>query len=213
MTHGATLNRHFGRAAGTCAALAFALILPVPVPASARAPRQAQAAAPDEDLERGVRLLAQGDAEGAAEALRARMRELAERLEAFATTRPNDPEAGEWGEHAGTLRHYGRMPAEGEVADPVLRRNQTTKKAVITFKPEPGYPAEAREQGIEGVVRLRAVLMSDGRVRHIIALRRLPGGLTERSVAAARKIRFEPATVDGSPVAQYVVLEYKFEIY
>jgi TonB family protein len=144
---------------------------------------------------------------------RARMRELADRLEAFAAAQPNNPEAEGWREHAGTLRHYGRPPAERDNALAVYAAGQLTKKAVITSKPEPGYTEEARQQGVEGVVRLRAVLMPDGRVRHVIPLRRLPAGLTEKCVAAARKIKFVPASIDGTPVAQYVVLEYNFNIY
>lgn len=142
---------------------------------------------------------------------RARMRELADRLEALAAARPNAPEAEDWREQAGTLRHYGRP--RDEAGGEIFSAGQLTKKAVITFKPEPGFTEEARQQGVEGVVRLRAVLMPDGRVRHIIPLRRLPAGLTEKCVAAARKIRFVPAAVNGSPVAQYVMLEYNFRVY
>jgi TonB family protein len=57
------------------------------------------------------------------------------------------------------------------------------------------------------------VLAADGTVRHILILKSLSYGLTERAVAAARKIRFEPATMNGVPVSQYVVLEYNFNIY
>jgi hypothetical protein len=33
------------------------------------------------------------------------------------------------------------------------------------------------------------------------------------AVAAARRIRFEPAQKDGRVVAQYVILDYNFNIY
>jgi TonB family protein len=143
---------------------------------------------------------------------RARMRELADRLEALAAARSSAPEAEDWREKAGTLRHYGRERGES-VGGEIFSAGQLTKRAVITSKPEPGYTEEAKQQGVEGVVRLRAVLMPDGRVRHVVPLRRLPAGLTEKCVAAARKIRFEPALLNGNPVAQYVVLEYNFNIY
>ncbi len=37
--------------------------------------------------------------------------------------------------------------------------------------------------------------------------------LTLAALAAARRVRFEPAQKDGRAVAQYVVLEYNFNIY
>jgi len=41
----------------------------------------------------------------------------------------------------------------------------------------------------------------------------LPDGLTEKAIAAARSIRFQPAQKDGRPVSQYAVIEYSFNIY
>ena len=80
-------------------------------------------------------------------------------------------------------------------------------------KPEPGYPDSARQDGVTGVVRLRAVLASDGEVKYIFPLRSPDYRLTQASVSAARKIKFTPATKDGRPVSQFIVLEYNFNIY
>ena len=88
-----------------------------------------------------------------------------------------------------------------------------SRKAVITSKPEPGFTEEARQNNVTGVVRLRAVLAADGRVRNVVAIKRLPDGLTEKAIAAARQIRFTPAEKDGRAVSQYVTLEYNFNIY
>lgn len=60
---------------------------------------------------------------------------------------------------------------------------------------------------------LRAVFAADGTVRHILVLAGLTEGLTERSVAAARRIKFVPATVNGVPVSVAVQLEYNFNLY
>ena len=87
---------------------------------------------------------------------------------------------------------------------------EVTKKIVITYKPEPGYTDEALKNGVEGVVRLRAVLNVSGEVTDISVVKGLPDGLTEKAIAAAKKIRFNPAEKDGRKVSQYVVLEYNF---
>jgi hypothetical protein len=60
---------------------------------------------------------------------------------------------------------------------------------------------------------VRAVFSFDGRVKNIMALNRLDSGLTESAIRAARQIKFRPASIDGRPVSQFVVIEYNFNIY
>ena len=88
-----------------------------------------------------------------------------------------------------------------------------TRKAVLTAKPEPGFTEWARRFEVTGVVRLRAILSKTGEVTNISVVKHLPHGLTEKSIEAARQIRFEPAQKDGHAVSQYVVLEYNYNIY
>lgn len=140
------------------------------------------------------------------------MRDLAGRLEALAAARPNAPEAAALREQAETLRISGRRPGERAPGN-IYPISEVTRKALITYKPEPGFTAKARSNNVSGVVRLRAVLDSDGTVRNIVAIKRLPDGLTEKSIEAARKIKFTPATIDGRPVSQIVILEYNFNVY
>ena len=104
----------------------------------------------------------------------------------------------------------GAAPADD---DRPFRQSEVTKKAVITFKPEPGFTEWARRFNVTGVVRLRAILHSSGEMRNISVVKTLPHGLTGKSLAAARQMRFEPAQKDGRAVSQYVVLEYNFNIY
>jgi protein TonB len=94
-----------------------------------------------------------------------------------------------------------------------FKASEVTRPALITFKPEPGFTVEARRDLIEGVVRLRALLKYDGTVEIIEVVQGLPEGLTERSVEAAKKIRFQPATRNGRTVTQSVILEYNFNVY
>ncbi|HEX7316521.1 MAG TPA: energy transducer TonB [Pyrinomonadaceae bacterium] len=94
-----------------------------------------------------------------------------------------------------------------------FKQAEVTRKAVITFKPEPGFTEEARKNNVTGVVRLRAVLHANGGIQGISVVKGLPDGLTEKAIAAARQIRFTPAEKDGRTVSQYVVLEYNFNIY
>ena len=97
--------------------------------------------------------------------------------------------------------------------DRPFKQYEVTQRAVITFKPEPGFTEEARRNNVTGVVRLRAILSASGEVTGISVVKPLPDGLTEKAIQAARQIKFRPAQKDGHVVSQYIVLEYNFNIY
>jgi TonB family protein len=87
------------------------------------------------------------------------------------------------------------------------------QRAHVLSKPEPQYTEDARKNQITGTVVLNVVFTSSGEVEQIRAVRTLPFGLTERAIAAARQIRFEPAKRDGQPVSVSMQLEYNFNLY
>jgi TonB family protein len=95
----------------------------------------------------------------------------------------------------------------------VFSGKDVSSKARVLSKPEPQYTEEARKNQIVGTVVLRAVFTSGGQVSGIRAVSGLPFGLTERAIAAARQIKFAPATKDGHPVSMYIQLEYNFNLY
>ncbi len=90
---------------------------------------------------------------------------------------------------------------------------EVSSKARVLSKPEPQYTEEARKNQVTGTVVLRAVFTSGGQVSNIRAVSGLPYGLTERAIAAARQIKFTPATKDGHAVSMYIQLEYNFNLY
>jgi hypothetical protein len=62
-------------------------------------------------------------------------------------------------------------------------------------------------------VVLRVVFASSGEVTQIRAIQQLPFGLTERAIAAARQIKFIPASKGGHAVSVQMQLEYNFNLY
>jgi len=94
-----------------------------------------------------------------------------------------------------------------------LRGNEVEQRARLLFKPEPQYTEEARRNQITGTVMLRVVFSNSGEVEQIRAVQTLPFGLTERAIAAARQIKFVPATNGGHSVSVYMQLEYNFNLY
>jgi TonB family protein len=100
-----------------------------------------------------------------------------------------------------------------EEPDRLYPLRQVTERARVLAKPEPQYTEEARRNAITGSVVLRVVFSRTGAVTNIHAIQALPFGLTERAIAAARLIRFRPATKDGRPVNVHMQLEYNFNLY
>jgi TonB family protein len=92
----------------------------------------------------------------------------------------------------------------------VFTPRDVDRKARILTRPEPQYTQLAKENQVSGTVVLRAVFAASGEVTNIRAISGLPYGLTEQAIAAARKIKFEPAMKDGRAVSQYIQIEYNF---
>lgn len=107
----------------------------------------------------------------------------------------------------------GGVPQSDSVVDPPpLGRGLSTALKILS-KPRPGYTDEARLGGIQGNVILRVTFTASGEVGKIDVVKGLPGGLTERAIAAARKISFEPVMVNGKPITVTKQIEYAFYIY
>jgi TonB family protein len=95
----------------------------------------------------------------------------------------------------------------------IFSSKDVSSKARVLEKPEPQYTEAARKNQITGTVVIRAVFSASGQVTNISAVSKLPDGLTEKAIAAARQIRFVPATKDGRPVSMWMQLEYNFNLY
>jgi TonB family protein len=95
----------------------------------------------------------------------------------------------------------------------IFTGKDVTTKARLISKPEPQYTEDARKNQITGTVVLKVVFASSGQVTNIRTVSGLPNGLTERAIAAARNIKFEPATKDGHKVSMWMQLEYNFNLY
>jgi len=106
----------------------------------------------------------------------------------------------------------GPVSDEDRESDGPFRPSEVERRAVITHKPGPGYTEESIDNDVYGVVRLRAVLASNGKVTKISVIKGLPDGLTEKAIAVAKQIEFRPAQRYGHAVSQYVTLDYNFNI-
>lgn len=134
-------------------------------------------------------------------------------LERFVQLNPNSDERALLQEQLKTLRVYSDETRRPASEREVLSSKEVTTRAIITSKPEPSFTEQARQHGTVGEVVLRMVLGANGNVQYILPVKTLPDGLTESSVAAARRIKFLPATKDGRTVSQFVTVVYNYNIY
>src|SRR5262245_20938524 len=75
------------------------------------------------------------------------------------------------------------------------------------------YPAEARQLGIEGVIRVRLVVDDKGKVKSAVLLNKLGHGLDELALDRAKKIEFEPAKdTDNKAVSSVVVWTFNMTL-
>jgi TonB family protein len=95
------------------------------------------------------------------------------------------------------------LPARGEEAAGVLTRAPTIVEAA-----EPEFPEAARAAGITGAVTLELEISETGAVTDAVVTGPAGNGFDEAALAAAWKLRFTPAEIDGKPAA--VRIEYRF---
>lgn len=89
---------------------------------------------------------------------------------------------------------------------------EAVKPLKITAQPAPGYTEDARQANLSGNIRLLVHFGADGEVKNVFVVKFLSRGLTQRAIAAAKQIKFEPETRNGVPVAAMKVIEYGFNI-
>lgn len=94
--------------------------------------------------------------------------------------------------------------------DPTQEEYRYERPLKMIYNRPPRYTQQAREDGVQGEVRLIVELKSDGTIGFIYVAAGLPSGLTEAAIAQAKTIKFEPAIRKGRPVSVVTVLAYTF---
>lgn len=74
------------------------------------------------------------------------------------------------------------------------------------------YPKVALQRGVEGRVTVQMIVDEEGRVRDAVVLKGIGSGCDEEALRVVRRARFEPAEVDGKPVAAQHALWVQFKV-
>jgi len=83
---------------------------------------------------------------------------------------------------------------------------------VVLSRVRPIYPPTALHARIEGVVKLEAVIRSDGKVGQVRVLHGLGLGCTDAAIQALRRWRFLPGERNGVPVDVFFELTVDFKL-
>lgn len=89
----------------------------------------------------------------------------------------------------------------------------TFTKLEILEKPRAGYTESARDNKVEGTVKLLVTFQANGQIGEVTVVEALSHGLTERAIDAAKGIRFRPKAMNGQPMEEKTTVEYSFSLY
>jgi len=122
-------------------------------------------------------------------------------------------------------------PAEGEkYLKPEIRRYDSVAKGPIhhvgnagvqngvslpkpSYTPEPEFSEEARRAKFQGVVILSIIVDETGNVSRVKLDRPLGRGLDDNAMQGVKTWRFDPARLNGQPVAVEMSIEVSFNLY
>ena len=98
---------------------------------------------------------------------------------------------------------------QSECADGPTPKDRRLK---IIEKPKATYP-KGENIEVRGTVTLRVEFLSNSTIGKISVIKGLPHGLTEQAIAAARKMKFEPAVKDCDLITVFMPVSYSFTLY
>jgi TonB family protein len=82
----------------------------------------------------------------------------------------------------------------------------------VTYKVEPEYTQEAKDEGIQGTVKLQVEITARGTAENIHVVRSLDPGLDANAISAVSNWRFQPGMKDGEAVTVAATIEISFHL-
>lgn len=105
------------------------------------------------------------------------------------------------------------LPAlAGEKSEKILRVEGDVEKPVRIHGPAPTYPALAKEERIQGQVVAKAVITKEGDVEDVEIVESLGEDFDQTVLDTLAQWKFEPAKLDGEPVAVFYTLTFNFRL-
>jgi len=107
-----------------------------------------------------------------------------------------------------------QQPADQDASKPKVKRirqgGNITKNS-LKHRVNPRYPADARDNGIEGTVRLHVVISTTGKVQQLDIVSGDPI-LAKAAVDAVRQWEYRPTLLNGEPVEVDTTVDVVFSL-
>jgi TonB family protein len=101
----------------------------------------------------------------------------------------------------------------GKTVEASSKPSSATKEPELIKRVAPDYPDDAARKGIEGAVDLAFMVSPEGDVNDVTVVHSEPSGIFNRAaVAAVRRWKYQPRTVNGVAVAAQVQLRMTFKL-
>jgi len=88
--------------------------------------------------------------------------------------------------------------------NPAVHQTVVDERPILLNQPHPLFTEEARKNKVQGVVRVRILVDTNGAAKEVVVMRGLPDGLNEQAIRAAYQMRFRPAMKNGQPVVYWL---------
>jgi protein TonB len=98
-----------------------------------------------------------------------------------------------------------------ELPEPRIQVGGSVTAAKIMSRVSPQYPTVARNEHLQGTVRLHAIIGKDGNIKNLKVIKGYCS-LAEASVEAVRKWRYQPTLVNGQPVEVDTTVDVIFQL-
>ncbi len=99
---------------------------------------------------------------------------------------------------------------------PVTTIDKPTEKETrlkILSNPLPSFTEMARLYDVCGTILVSVTFLGDGTIGDVTPTKKLPFGLTQNAIKAAKAIKFQPAMLDGKPITVSKMVQYTLRIY
>jgi TonB family protein len=131
---------------------------------------------------------------------------------------PNPPVVAAPSDNAASIPLASQSPDPRDLAPPAPKAEpQATQPAsvlqhgALIYHVDPVYPELAREQDIQGTVKLEVTIGETGAVRSVIAVSG-PGLLIEAARSAVRQWRYTPSLLNGKPIESQEYVSIVFQL-
>ena len=122
---------------------------------------------------------------------------------------PHDPNSDSWSIPG--VGSHDPIPALPEPKPLTPQQVDRLVPSYLLYRVEPMYPNEAKQQRIEGTVKLHAIIGRDGRIRDFVRVSG-PQLLSPAAMDAARYWRYIPALLNGQPIESEEDISIEFRL-